>query len=173
MTNDFTVLLGRQHKVIYDGAHDEQDFRVALADTGLSTMTGGRLKRVTRYLTDSPFIVTYGDGLANVNLKELLAFHRSHGRLATVTTVRPTSRFGVVELSEDRQVKSFVEKPQADGWVNAGFFVFERKVLDYLTGDECVLEREPLEALASEGQLMAYAHEASSSPWIPTASTSS
>jgi glucose-1-phosphate cytidylyltransferase len=104
--------------------------------------------------------VTYGDGISNLNIQTVLDFHRAHGRLATVTTVRPTSRFGVLELDSSGRVTSFAEKPQLDGWASAGFFVFDRRVLDYLKEDpECILEREPLERLAGEQQLLAYRHE--------------
>jgi glucose-1-phosphate cytidylyltransferase len=155
--NDFTIHLGPQSSVEYFADHGEVDWRVTLADTGATTMTGGRVKRVARHL-DGPFIVTYGDGLADVDIDKLLAFHRSHGRLATVTTVRPLSRFGVMDLGGEDVVQRFREKPQTDGYVNAGFFVFEPRFLEYLT-DESVLEAEPLEALANEGQLVAYRHD--------------
>ena len=159
MNNDFTICLGRQHRVTYHDAHKEQDFHVTLADTGLETMTGGRVKRVEGYIEGDTFMVTYGDGVADVDLRALLDFHHSHGRLATVTTVRPISRFGVLEVGEDGGVTSFAEKPQLDGWVSAGFFVFNRKFFDYLEGEDCFFERAPLERLAAEGQLMAYRHE--------------
>jgi glucose-1-phosphate cytidylyltransferase len=120
-------------------------------------MTGGRVKRVERHL-DGRFMVTYGDGLADVDIAKLLQFHESHGRLATVTTVRPLSRFGVMDIGSDGVVQQFREKPQADGFVNAGFFVFEPGVLDYLTPD-CVLEEEPLAKLAADGQLAAFRHD--------------
>jgi glucose-1-phosphate cytidylyltransferase len=158
MMNDFTICLGHKHQVSYHDAHQEQDFRVTLADTGLETMTGGRVLRAGKYVTDHTFLVTYGDGLSDVDIRSLLDFHRSHGRLATITTVRPVSRFGVLEMEDDGRVIHFEEKPQLDGWASAGFFVFNRGVLDYLTGDDCVLEREPLERLAREGELIAYRH---------------
>ena len=103
--------------------------------------------------------MTYGDGLSDVNLTRLLEFHHSHGRIATVTAVRPVSRFGMLELNERRQVESFIEKPVVEGWMNAGYFVFNRKVFDYLSGDDCIFEREPLERLTAEGQLAAYCHD--------------
>jgi glucose-1-phosphate cytidylyltransferase len=159
MNSDFTVDLRCPQEIVHHGTHQEQDFRVTLADTGLDTMTGGRVKRIERYIEGDEFMVTYGDGLADLDLGRLLAFHRAHGKLATVTTVHPLSRFGLLELSGER-VASFVEKPQVNGWASAGFFVFHRRVFDYLAGgDACVLEREPLERLAAEGQLMAYRHE--------------
>jgi len=157
--SDFTISLGRARKLTYHQAHEEQSFEVTLADTGLSTLTGGRVKRASRYLDDAPFIVTYGDGLADVDLAELVRFHKSHGKLATVTAVRTPSRFGVLDIDEGGTVRSFAEKPQVDGWVNAGFFVFERQALDYLSEDaSCVLEREPLERLAADGQIAAFRH---------------
>ena len=155
--NDFTAHLGASSQIEYHGGHDESDWKVTVADTGATTMTGGRVKRVGKYI-DGRFMVTYGDGLADVDIAALLKFHEAHGKLATVTTIRPLSRFGVMDLSHDGQVKQFREKPQTDDFVNAGFFVFEPKVLDYLD-DECVLEQAPLERLARDGQLMAYKHE--------------
>lgn len=158
MNNDFTICLGRQNQITYHGAHKEQDFHITLADTGLETMTGGRVKRVERYIDGDTFMVTYGDGVADLDIRALVEFHHAHGRLATVTVVRRISRFGIVETGNDGTVTSFIEKPQLKGSTSAGFFVFNRRVLDYLSGDDCVLEREPLERLACEGQLMAYRH---------------
>jgi glucose-1-phosphate cytidylyltransferase len=134
------------------------DWTVSLVDTGLDTMTGGRLKRLASHLSGGTFMATYGDGVGNVDIGALLAFHRKHGRLVTVTAVRPPARFGGLTLEEDR-VREFTEKPQAEsGWINGGFFVMEPRFLDYLDGDHAILEREPLERAASEGQLMAYRH---------------
>ncbi len=158
MNNDVTVCLGSRHQVEVHGAHAEQDFRVTLAETGLNSMTGGRVKRIQRYIDGDTFMVTYGDGVADVDIQALARFHKSHGRLATVTAVRPTSRFGVLEIDPEGKVERFVEKPQLDGWASAGFFVFDRRVLDLLDGDDCILEREPLERLAAEGELMVYRH---------------
>ncbi len=159
MNNDFTIRLGTVRDVAYHDAHGEQDFRVTLADTGQDTMTGGRIRRIRRYIDEDEFLVTYGDGLSDVDIEGLVAFHRSHGRLATLTTTRPRSGFGILDLSPSGQVQRFEEKPQLDNWVSVGFFMFNRKVFDYLDGDECILERSPLERLAREGQLMAYRHE--------------
>ena len=160
MNNDFTICLGSRHTVEYHGLHDEQDFRVTLAETGQDTMTGGRLARARRYIDGDTFMVTYGDGLADVDIRALLGFHRSHGKLATVTAVAPISRFGILDLGADGRVSRFAEKPRSEGWASAGFFVFDRRVLDYLGGgDDCVLEREPLQRLAAEGELVAYKHE--------------
>jgi glucose-1-phosphate cytidylyltransferase len=160
MTNDFTIRLGQEQQISYHEIHQEQDFRVTLAETGLESMTGARVKRVERYVDDDLFLVTYGDGVSDVNIRDLLRFHKSHGRMATVTTVRPTSRFGLLNLEVDARVNSFAEKPQVDGWISAGYFVFDRRFFDYLSPDPaCILERAPLEQLTHDGQLMAYRHE--------------
>jgi glucose-1-phosphate cytidylyltransferase len=144
---------------VHDG--EVEPWRVTLVDTGSDTQTGGRVKRVAGYLDDETFLLTYGDGLADVDIPALLAFHRAHGRLATVTAVQPLGRFGALELDdEQRRVTSFTEKPAGDGaWVNGGFFVLEPGVLDYITGDDTFFEHEPLERLALDGELMAYRHE--------------
>jgi len=159
MNNDFTIRLGKRPSVAYHGAHGEQGYSVTLADTGLDTMTGGRVARIAPFIEGDSFMVTYGDGLSNIDLASALAYHKEHGKLATVTAVRPTSRFGLLELSPEGAVKRFAEKPAIDGWASAGFFIFRRAVLDYLDGDACILEREPLERLAAEGQLRAFRHE--------------
>ena len=159
MNNDFTICLGRQQRIAYHNAHAEQDFNVTMADTGLETMTGGRVSIVKKYIDDDNFMVTYGDGVADLDVRAVFDFHMSHGRVATVTSVRPTSRFGILDLSDKGEVRGFVEKPQLDGWANAGFLVFNRRIFDYLSGENCILEREPLERLAREGELMAYRHE--------------
>jgi glucose-1-phosphate cytidylyltransferase len=160
MNNDFTIQLGRDSRVQYLGRHEEQDYSVTLADTGLDTMTGARVKRVERFIDGDTFMVTYGDGLSDLNIRELVGFHRKHGRLATVTTMRPVSRFGLLGLAADGRVEDFREKPQVNGWASAGYFVFQRRVLDYLGSDDgCILEREPLEKLSRDGQLVAFRHE--------------
>ncbi|GAI22213.1 unnamed protein product, partial [marine sediment metagenome] len=142
------------------GAHEEQDYQVTLAETGLDTMTGARVKRIRNYISEDTFMVTYGDGISNVNIGDLLNFHHKHGRLATITTVRPISRFGILELNAGGQVESFAEKPQINGRVNAGFFVFNKKVFEYLSEEpDCVLESGPMQHLAHQGQLMAYQHD--------------
>lgn len=154
---DFTVQL-KDGRVEYGGRNAE-DWRVSLIDTGVNTMTGGRLLRLKSHLQPSgTFMLTYGDGVSNVNITALVAFHRAHRRLATVTAVRPTARFGGIHINEGK-VRTFEEKPQSgEGWVNGGFFVFEPGVFDYLEGDATVLEQSPLERLTSDGQLMAYEH---------------
>jgi glucose-1-phosphate cytidylyltransferase len=160
MNNDFTVTLDREHQIEYHGSHEESGFKVTLADTGAETMTGGRVKRIERYIDSDTFMVTYGDGIADINIARLLEFHRAHGKLATVTSVQPLSRYGVLDLQSDGMVKRFVEKPRSQSWINVGFFVFSRRIFDYIEGgDACILEREPLERLAAEGQMIAYRHE--------------
>ena len=158
-TKDVTVNFGQTNKIEYHENQEEVDFNVTLAETGPSTMTGGRIKRACRYIQDDErFMVTYGDGLSDVDISKLLAFHQSHGKIGTVTAVQPESRFGILDLDDDDKVKKFIEKPKLDGWINAGFFVFERAFLDYLTGDDCVLEKSPLERLAADGELLCYKH---------------
>jgi glucose-1-phosphate cytidylyltransferase len=159
MNNDFTICLGRESRLEYNDNHEEQNFRITLADTGLETMTGGRLRRARKYLSDDCFMVTYGDGVSDVDIRRLVEFHKSHGRLATVTTFRPVSRFGILDINANNQVQNFIEKPKSDAWASAGFFVFQREVLDYLNDDECILEHEPLQRLAAERQLIAYHHD--------------
>jgi glucose-1-phosphate cytidylyltransferase len=157
MSNDFTIHLGQENKLAYQSNHHEEDFDVTVVDTGLKTMTGGRIKRIERFIDSDTFMVTYGDGLANVDIGALVAFHYQHGKLATLTATRPPSRYGILEMAADSQVQRFREKVQAE-WINGGFLVFNRRVFDYLDSD-CVLEREPLERLAADGQLMAFRHK--------------
>lgn len=158
MSSDFTIRLGRHSSIDYNNAHKEQDFVVALAETGLETMTGGRIKQVEKYIDGDTFMVTYGDGVADIDIRALVEYHHQHGRLATLTAVHPFSRFGILTLDDNSTVLSFAEKPRMEEWVSAGFFVFNRRVFDYLKGEDCFLEREPLERLAHEGELMAYRH---------------
>ncbi len=159
MNNDFRISLGHGHAVDYLNAHDEKDFTVTLSDTGLHTMTGGRIKRVAQHIDGDLFMATYGDGVSDVPIDRLIDFHRSHGRLATATTTKPISRFGTVDVDGDGRITHFQEKPQIDGWINSGFFVFDRKVLDYIDGDDTMLEKEPMERLCAAGQLMAFRHD--------------
>lgn len=137
---------------------ERDDWSITFADTGLDTNTGGRIKRLERYLTGDRFFATYGDGVSDLNLDELLAFHERHGRIATVTVVRPRTSFGLLEIDGEHRVTRFKEKPQLDWWINGGFFVFDRRVFDYLCPDS-VLEREPMERLAADGQLVAFKHD--------------
>ena len=133
-------------------------WKVELVETGIATLTGGRIKRLAPYLNDETFMLTWGDGVSDVDITKLLEFHREHGKLATLTVVRPTARFGHVELDGNR-VTEFTEKPQtAEGWINGAFFVLEPGVLDYIDGDDTQWEQKPLEGLARDGQLMAYTH---------------
>lgn len=135
-----------------------EPWRVTLVDTGQNSMTGGRIKRIAPYLDDSPFCLTYGDGVCNVDIKALLDFHASHGKLATLTAIQPPGRFGSLGLT-DECVSEFLEKPQGDGgWINGGFFVLSPKVLEYIDSDATIWEKEPLENLARDDQLMAYKH---------------
>jgi len=153
--NDSIIDLGTGEQTVLN--RHALDWRVGLIDTGLDTMTGGRILRLRPHV-EGTFMVTYGDGLGNVDITALLAFHRAHGKLATVTAVRPPARFGDLEMEGDR-VRTFTEKPQAaEGWINGGFFVFEAGLFDYLDGDEMSLERQPLDRIARAGQLMAYRH---------------
>jgi glucose-1-phosphate cytidylyltransferase len=137
-----------------------EPWRVTLVDTGESTMTGGRLKRVRSHIGDETFCLTYGDGVSDVNIRELIAFHRTEGGLATLTAVQPVGRFGAFSLEHEQSaISSFKEKPDGgSGWINGGFFVLEPQVLDYIAGDSTVWEREPMEALAQESKLRAYRH---------------
>ncbi len=141
-------------------SNEAESWKVTVIDTGLNTMTGGRIKRAEKYLINEPFMLTYGDGVANIDIKKLLLFHKEHGKSITMTAVQPEGRFGAVELSEGEKVNSFMEKPKGDGsWINGGFFVCEPKVFNYLTeGDQTVWERKPLEDMAKDGELFAYKH---------------
>lgn len=160
MNNDFTITLGRKNHITYHSSHLEQDYNVTLAETGLETMTGWRVKQIEKYVDGDLLMVTYGDGLIDMDITKLVEFHRDHGRLATVTIVHPMQRFGTVRLDPRGMVSAFAEKPQMRDWVSAGYFVFDRRVFDYIDADpSCVLEREPLERLASEGQLVAYQYD--------------
>jgi glucose-1-phosphate cytidylyltransferase len=157
LNNDLTIDLKTGQRKVHHGR--QPDWVVHLVDTGQQTQTGGRIRRLRPWVGDEAFMATYGDGVANVDIYRLVAFHRSHGRVATVTAVRPPSRFGGLAFDGD-QVVDFAEKPQTgEGWINGGFFVFEPRVFDYICGDEMPLEREPMERLAADGQLMSYRHE--------------
>ena len=156
LNSNLTISLENGHTKVLDGARE--DWAVHLIDTGLYTNKGGRLKRLAPWLSNDTFMITYGDGVANVNIRELVAFHKRHGKLATVTAVRPPARFGSLSFNGE-SVVSFEEKPQiGEGWINGGFFVLEPGVLDYIEGDDIALEREPMENLARDGQLAAYRH---------------
>ena len=158
--SDITVRLGEKGKITFHDASQEENWSVTLADTGEDTMTGGRLQRVKKYVTDDLFLMTYGDGVGNVNLAALLKFHKAHGKIATLTGVRPPGRFGELNTNGDR-ITEFNEKPQTTaGVINGGFFVFSRKFFDYLNDDPgLILEQSPLQRAAADGQLMCFRHE--------------
>lgn len=157
--NDVTVELGAEGGVTVHGEHREQGWKVTLAETGLETLTGARVRRAWRYLREETFLLTYGDGVADVDLDALVRFHRAHGKVATVTAVHPPARFGELIL-EGGSVSRFSEKPQVGtGRINGGFFVFEPSVFDYLSdADTCALEHEPMARLTGDGELVAYEH---------------
>lgn len=139
--------------------HAVEPWKVTLVNTGVDTMTGGRVKRIEPYVGNETFLLTYGDGVADINIRELVKFHAGHGKFATVTSVQPTGRFGAMSLREDNLVHEFQEKPKGDGgWINAGFFVMEPAVFKYIDNDVTVLEKEPLEGLSRDGKLVAYRH---------------
>jgi glucose-1-phosphate cytidylyltransferase len=157
LNSNLTVSFRTGEVKIHDGP--VPDWTVELVDTGVPTATGGRIKRLAPYLDGGTFMLTWGDGVADIHIPSLLEFHRSHGKLATLTAVRPPARFGHLVMDGD-QVVQFTEKPQtAEGWINGAFFVLEPGVFDYIDGDDTQWEREPLERLAADGQLMAYRHE--------------
>jgi glucose-1-phosphate cytidylyltransferase len=155
--NDFTIQLGNRNNIKFHNSHQEKDWSVTLADTGEEAQTGARIKRVEKYIDSDLFMVTYGDGVANLNIKELLKFHQAHGKIGTMTGVHPSSRFGELVIKGDG-VLQFNEKPQVkEGLINGGFFVFNKEFFNYLKEDDnCYLERQPLEKLAKEGELMVY-----------------
>lgn len=156
LNSDISVELGSGDVTVHE--REREDWLVHLVDTGANTLTGGRLKRLEKWLTEDSFMMTYGDGLADVDIHDLYAFHARHGRLATVTAVRPPSRFGGL-MFEEARVVGFNEKPViGEGWVNGGFFVLNRSVLDYIEGDDTAWERSPVERIVGDGQLMAYHH---------------
>ncbi|MBN2108344.1 MAG: glucose-1-phosphate cytidylyltransferase [Deltaproteobacteria bacterium] len=159
MSNDVTVSLGRGNsKTCYLSDHKEQNFEITLVDTGLHTLTGGRVKRIEKFIDAETFMVTYGDGLANIDIGKLVAFHQSHGKLATLTAARPPSRFGILELTKENRVEQFREKAETE-WINGGFLVFNRRVFDYLDlGRDGYLERELMEKISAEKQMMAFKH---------------
>ncbi len=160
MNNDFTVCLGQKNKIKFHTNHRECGWNVTVVDTGDDTQTGARVKKVEKYIDTDTFMLTYGDGVCDVNIKELLKFHQQQNKIGTVTGVHPSSRFGEL-IIEGKSVKDFSEKPQTTkGFINGGFFVFEKKFFDYLDSEEnCLLERQPLEDLANDKQLSVYLHE--------------
>ena len=152
------ITLDLKENSVHVHSSDVEPWKITLVDTGLNTMTGGRLKKVKEYLDDESFCLTYGDGLSDINLKELIEFHKNQKTLATVTGVRPPGRFGAMSIVENKVAK-FQEKPEGDGsWVNGGYFVLEPKIFDYLRDDKTIWEREPLERLSADNQLSVYLH---------------
>lgn len=139
---------------------EAEPWRITLIDTGLQTMTGGRIKRCQPYIGNETFMCTYGDGVGDVNIQQLLDFHKQQGKMLTVTSVQPSGRFGALDIDDNNQVNAFVEKPKGDkAWINAGFFVCESKVFDFIENDETIFEKKPMENIASQGQMVAFKHE--------------
>ena len=162
MVNDITINLSTPHEIEFHNGNNHEDWKVTFADTGVNTMTGARVAKIKKYLGhDENFMLTYGDGLADINIKALLEFHKSHGKMVTVTGVHPAGRFGELELSEDGRVRNFAEKPQtSEGRINGGFFVMHREFIDrYLSEDpDLVLEKIPLSRCAKDGEMVSYKH---------------
>jgi len=158
-TSDLTIDM-QTNTITHHNNHAEP-WKVTLIDTGLDSMTGARIKKVKKYIGDEPFMLTYGDGVSDVNINELISYHQNHGKAITMTSVQPEGRYGSLVVNEHEQVTSFQEKPKGDGaWVNAGFFVCQPEVLNYIPdGDQIIFEHEPLEGLASAGELYTYKHE--------------
>lgn len=157
LSSNFTLDLGSGEVTLHQ--HDALDWRVTLVETGLKTLTGGRVKLLKPFIGDQTFLLTYGDGVANIDLDGLVKFHKSHGKLVTITAVRPTARFGELEINANRVIR-FEEKPQLEeGWVNGGFMVIEPKFFDFIEGDQTMIEREPMEKAASLEELMAFCHQ--------------
>ena len=157
--SDVTFDFSNNNEMVIHNNYSEP-WKVTIVDTGLNTMTGGRIKRIKNYIGDEPFMLTYGDGVADVDLKKLVEFHKASGKRATLTAVQPGGRFGVLDIDEENRINSFKEKHKDDaGWINGGFMVLEPEVIDYIKSDKTVFERDPLEKLANEGNLNAYYHD--------------
>jgi glucose-1-phosphate cytidylyltransferase len=160
-TSDFTINLGKQNAIQYHDYHAEDNWSVTLAETGLESMTGARVRKIQKYIgNDDYFMLTYGDGLGDIDIKALFDFHKQHGKILTVTGVHPPGRFGEMELGSNGSIVSFNEKPQAThGWISGGYFVCHRKIFDYLdANDDLILEQEPLRRLAADGEMMMFQH---------------
>jgi glucose-1-phosphate cytidylyltransferase len=156
--SDITFDFSRDNEMVVH-SNVAEPWRVTLVDTGLNTMTGGRIRRVVNYLGDEPFMLTYGDGVSDVDIQAVHRFHKAHGKLATITAIQPGGRFGMLGIGENDTVEQFIEKSADEGgWVNGGFMIFESKVLQFIEGDHTVLEKFPLEHLAAMGELKAYKH---------------
>jgi len=155
--SDVTIDLATNAIKVHDTK--AEPWNITLVDTGLNTMTGGRIKRVSSHIGNETFLFTYGDGVANVNIREEVNVHKKHGKLCTVTAVQPSGRFGAMVIGENNEVKSFAEKPKGDGaWINGGFFVCEPSVINYISDDKTTWEREPMEKICADGQMMVYKH---------------
>jgi glucose-1-phosphate cytidylyltransferase len=162
--SDVTIDMANNKMEIHNNS--SEPWKVTLLDTGLDSMTGGRIKRAQNFIGNEPFMLTYGDGIADIDINELVKFHKSHGKLLTMTSAQPDGRFGALEINEKNQVIEFKEKPKGDGsWINAGYFVCEPKVFDYIiNGDSTVFEQEPLKNLAKNGEIFTYKHHGF---WMP------
>ena len=155
--SDVTIDLVNNSVTVHDS--QAEPWKITLVDTGNITMTGGRIKRIQSHVDNETFFLTYGDGVGNVDIKKLLEFHQKHGKVCTITSVQPSGRFGALNITEKQEVLSFKEKPQGDGaWINGGFFVCQPEVFNYIENDSTIFEKEPMESLAADGQLMAYIH---------------
>ena len=155
--SDVTINIANNEIQVHNSPVDK--WKITLVETGSHTMTGGRIKRVKNYIDNERFMLTYGDGVSNVNINELIAFHEQKGKMCTVTAVQPSGRFGVLQINEDNEVESFHEKRSEDsGWVNGGFFVCEPGIFDFIEGDDTIWERNPLESIARQNQLASYKH---------------
>lgn len=155
--SDVTIDLESNKMEIHNNS--SEPWKVTLLETGLNTMTGGRIKRAAKHINNEPFLLTYGDGVADVNIKDSIAFHKEHGKLITMTSVQPAGRFGALDIDSNNRVSNFIEKPKGEGkWINGGFFICEPQVLDYIEGDATVFEKAPLENLANQNELFTYKH---------------
>lgn len=155
--NDMTIDL-KSNKIEYFN-NAAEDWKITLLDTGEHSMTGGRIKRAKQYIENQPFLLTYGDGVSNIDIKKSVDFHKKHGKLMTVTAIQPEGRYGILDFENDSKVNGFLEKPKGEGgWINGGFFVCDPKVIDYINDDSSIFEREPLESIAIQGQMQAFKH---------------
>lgn len=157
MTDDFVLDLDTNEKKLIHNSNNHCEWDITFAETGATTNTGGRIKRIKNYINSDIFFGTYGDGLSNIDINDLLRFHKEKGKIVTLTGVHPFSRFGIIEVDDDNLARNFQEKPQLDGFINGGFYVFDKRVFDYLD-DDSVLEQEPLSNLARDGELAVYHH---------------
>jgi glucose-1-phosphate cytidylyltransferase len=156
--SDVTIDLKNNSVKVHES--EAEPWTITLVDTGLNSMTGGRIKRVQKHIGEKPFLLTYGDGVSDVNIKDLVATHQKNGKLCTVTSVQPSGRFGALNLGSENQVDSFLEKPKGDGaWINGGFFVCQPEVFNYIEGDSTIFEKAPMERLAADGQMGAHLHD--------------